>query len=122
MATILVVDDANLTHMLMEVMIQRLNHTALFADNGEEALEILATNPVDLVISDIKMPYMDGLTLLDKLRADEQYSQLPVVIMTASGLEETYHKAASRGATAFLNQPFSSWDLARVVTECLGQG
>jgi two-component system chemotaxis response regulator CheY len=119
MATILVVDDASMTRLLLEVMLQRLNHTVLFADNGEEALEILASREVHLVISDINMPYMDGLALLDSLRADDLYRDLPVVMMTASGLEEISRKALKKGASAFLNQPFSSWDLARVLDACL---
>jgi two-component system, chemotaxis family, chemotaxis protein CheY len=119
MATILVVDDASLTRLLLEVMLQRLNHTVLFADNGEEALEILASREVQLVISDINMPYMDGLALLDVLRADDLHQDLPVVMMTASGLEEISRNALKKGASAFLHQPFSSWDLARTLDACL---
>ena len=122
MATILVVDDASLTRLLLEVMLQRLDHTVLFADNGEEALETLASREVHLVITDINMPYMDGLALLDNLRADGLYQNLPVVVMTASGLEEISQQALKKGASAFLNQPFSSWDLARVLAACLEVG
>lgn len=121
MATILVVDDTSMTRLLLEVMLQRLGHTALFADNGEEALEILNSQEVHLVISDINMPFMDGLTLLDVLRTDDLHRDLPVVLMTASGLEEISQKALKKGASAFLNQPFSSWDLARVLDACLVQ-
>lgn len=108
-----------MTRLLLEVMLQRLNHTILFADNGEEALEILASNEIHLVISDINMPYMDGLALLDSLRADDLHRDLPVILMTASGLEEISRNALKKGASAFLNQPFSSWELARVLDACL---
>jgi two-component system chemotaxis response regulator CheY len=83
-------------------------------------LEILNLTKIDLIISDINMPYMDGLTLLDQVRADERYADTPVIIITASSLEANYARALEKGATAFLNQPFSSQELTEAINTCLG--
>ena len=119
MANVLIVDDTDMAHLLMEVMLRRMEHQPISAFNGKQALEILDQTPVDLIISDINMPYMDGLTLLDRVRADERYAEVPVVIMTASGLEANQIRAMEKGATAFLNQPFSSQELREVILGCL---
>jgi CheY-like chemotaxis protein len=119
MANVLIVDDTDLAHLLMQVMLRRMDHQAISAFNGKEALEILSQTSIDLILSDINMPYMDGLTLLDRIRADERYAHVPVVIITASGLEANQIRAMEKGATAFLNQPFSSQELAEVILACL---
>ena len=122
MANVLFVDDADMSHLLLEVMLRRLNHRAISAFNGQEALEILDCTKIDLIISDINMPYMDGLTLLDCIRADQRYADTPVIIITASSLEANHASALEKGATAFLNQPFSSQELTDAVHTCLGEG
>jgi len=120
MANVLVVDDNNLTLMLIEVMLRRLNQQIIYAYNGQEALEILREQDIDLLISDINMPVMDGLTLLENVRADQEYQDLPVILMTAHSKENYPLIASQKGATDFLYQPFSSRDLTRAVGKCLG--
>jgi two-component system response regulator FlrC len=119
MAMVLVVDDSNLTHMLLDVMLRRLNHRTLSAYEGYDALEILTKEPIDLIISDIDMPGMDGLTLLDHLRRDERYNHIPVIIMTANGRPNQAREATERGASVFLHQPFRSEELSGAVGKCL---
>ncbi len=119
MAKILVVDDAVMTHRLMQIMLGRINHTAIVVNNGQEALAYLQKSPVDLMITDIMMPEMDGLTLLTELRANDQYKDLPVIVMTASGHEKMPRMAAEKGANKVLTQPISSWELNHAVSQCL---
>lgn len=119
MANVLIVDDTGMSHLLLEVMLHRMDHQSVSAFNGEEALETLNQMEIDLIISDIKMPYMDGLTMLDRIRADERYAGIPVIIITASSLEANHVKALEKGATAFLNQPFSSKELSDTIDTCL---
>jgi CheY-like chemotaxis protein len=120
MANILVVDDAILTQRLLEVMLRRIDHTTISALNGLEALECLKETAVDLVITDINMPEMDGLSFLDELRAaDSRHKNLPVIVMTASGLPYIPKIVSKKGATIFLAQPFSSRELTEAVTKCL---
>lgn len=116
---ILVVDDEYVTHHLISVILNDGDYKILSAYNGLEALEQLARWPVDMILSDLNMPYMDGLTLIERVRADKRYCNLPVVIITASPVSNMPQEALEKGATAFISQPFSSWEIIRAVTECL---
>jgi CheY-like chemotaxis protein len=104
---------------LLSLILQRNNHTIVTMDNGLEALTFLATSKVDLVVTDIHMPHMSGLALLDELRANERTRDLPVIIRTASIQEELRQAASQKGASGFLAQPTSSWELKEVVNRCL---
>lgn len=119
MANILVVDDAILTQRLLEVMLRRNNHTTIQALNGLEALSRLKEATFDLVITDINMPEMDGLSFLDELRADIRHKELPVIVMTASGLPYIPKLVSAKGSTLFLAQPFSSRELVEAVNRCI---
>jgi two-component system chemotaxis response regulator CheY len=121
MAKILVVDDTILTQRLLEVMLKRINHVTLSALNGLEALELLKDTSVDLIITDINMPEMDGFSFLDELREDARHRDLPVIVMTASGLPYIPQMVTQKGATIFLAQPFSSRELTDAVGQCLSR-
>lgn len=120
MANILVVEDTYLTFQLLYYFLQRNEHNISQATNGVEAIQYLEENPVDLVITDIHMPEMDGLTLIERIRADQRLQRLPVIVLTASGLDKVEKLSFEKGATAFLSQPFSSHELGKLVSECLG--
>lgn len=120
MANILIVEDNYLTYQLLFYFLRRKNHVIHQASNGMEALSQLKENKIDLVITDISMPEMDGLTLLDEIRADDHLRKVPVIVLTASGLEHIKQMTMDKGATAFVSQPFSSIELGKIVSECLG--
>lgn len=119
MARILVVDDSHLSRRLLSIILQRENHVISQSENGLEALSILEEEIIDLMITDIAMPIMDGLALLDKLRSDMKHKYLPVIVLSASIRDHLSEQAMEKGADRFLTQPFSSWELKEVVTECL---
>jgi CheY-like chemotaxis protein len=119
MAKILVVDDTYMNHRLIGVMLRRNEHTIVSAYNGQEAIDLLLKTPVDLMITDINMPVIDGFALLDSLRENGQNRNLPVIVITASGQEYLHRIAIEKGASGFLTQPFSSWELNRLVSDCL---
>ncbi|MFM8321489.1 MAG: response regulator [Chloroflexota bacterium] len=121
MATILTVDDYPTTLKLLYYQLRHNGYQVVTATSASEALQRLEENQIDLAILDIAMPDMDGITLLQQLRADARYRSLPVIMLTASGLDSDRQTAAVQGASAFLNKPVSSWELARVVAECLQQ-
>lgn len=119
MAKILVVEDTILTQRLLEVMLKRINHSTTSVSNGLTALACLNKASFDLIITDINMPEMDGLSFLDELRADSRHKDVPVIVMTASGLAKLPQMVSQKGATIFLAQPFSSRELTEAVTQCL---
>lgn len=112
-AQILIVDDEQQMLLAMETVIARLGHAVLKRSNGKEALEVLETAKVDLVISDMKMPVMSGDELLHTVR--QRHPQVPVVMITAYGTIAQAVDAMKCGAYDFITKPFSAEDLERVV-------
>jgi two-component system response regulator AtoC len=101
---ILVVDDEPKMRRVLEIMLQKMGHRVLVAGNGREALASFEANSVDLVITDLRMPEMDGIELLAALRAQE--SDVPVVVITAHGTIETAVTAMKHGACDYILRPF----------------
>ncbi len=116
MATILVVEDSSMNQMLIDIMLRRLNHNVIIVSNGKEAIAVLQETSVDLVLSDIMMPEMDGFELLEKIRSSEDSNHMPVVLMTAGGVISLSNKAAKEGADGFLSHPFSSIELQQMIS------
>jgi len=121
MATILVVDDSPVLQRVLGFTLKREGHTLVAALDGFEALERLAQVKVDLAIIDLAMPEMDGLTLLRRLRADERYRGLPILMLTASGQDQDRFTAEAEGVDAFLTKPASSRELVDVTNRLLAQ-
>ncbi|MDP9316280.1 MAG: response regulator [Chloroflexota bacterium] len=119
MATLLVVDDNAVNLRMMGYTLQKNGHTIVTAMHGGEALERLAETPIDLVLTDLTMPEMDGMTLLKHIRTDERFQHLPVIMLTASGQDEDRHTARAAGASEFLTKPTSSRDLVDTVNRLL---
>ncbi|MFH2056436.1 MAG: response regulator [bacterium] len=115
-ARILVVDDEDMMReFLLEVFAE---HEPLGAANGEEALAILAQHPVDLVISDLKMPGVDGLELLRRIKQD--YRETEVIIVTGYASLRTASECVAAGAAEFLKKPFTIKQISAAVEKVLG--
>lgn len=121
MKTILVVDDSVAIRQLMELTLTREGYVVVSAASGAEALAELASVSVDMVITDINMPNMDGIELIRKIRALHHCRFIPVVILTADGGMERKQEGRSVGATALIVKPFEPGELIRVVKSVLGQ-
>ena len=119
MATILVVDDNSITQRMVGYILQQQGHHVVAAEHGHAALTLLDEQTCDLVIADLTMPIMDGLTLLHHLRADERYHALPVVMLTASVLDQDRRRAQEGGASAFLTKPATSCMLHTTLSQLL---
>jgi CheY-like chemotaxis protein len=117
MTTILIVEDYPVTQRVLGTTLRNEGYQVIIAAHGLEALDCLATTPVDLALVDIAMPEMDGLTLLHHLRSDARYARLPVVMLTASGQDEDRAQALSLGASGFLTKPASSQELLGTVSQ-----
>ena len=113
-AHILIVDDEQQMLLAMEAVLARSGHTISKAQNGQEALDILAKTKVDLLISDMKMPIVGGLELLQKAR--QIYPHLPVVMITAYGTITQAVEAMKNGAFDFITKPFSAEDLESILS------
>ena len=112
MTKILAVDDEPLYQHLLKVNLEKEGYEVITASNGEEALEMVSSRHPDLVIMDIMMPKLDGLTASERIR---QFSKIPIVSLTARGEEEDRVRGLNIGADDYVVKPFSATELvARV--------
>jgi two-component system chemotaxis response regulator CheY len=108
---ILVVNDST---AIRKILIRVLRQTALAigeifeAGDGVEALEMVRNHPLNLVVSDINMPNLDGLGLLAELKGSKQWRNLPVVMITTEGSEEKVSQAIRLGSAAYIRKPFTA--------------
>lgn len=101
--TVLMVDDEVGFLDVMGRRLRRRGIAASLADSGPKALEMLQGEQFDVVVTDLKMPGMDGIALLDVLR--QRYPALPVVLLTGHAGEEEAGEAVRRGASSYLHKP-----------------
>jgi two-component system chemotaxis response regulator CheY len=92
------------------------------AANGHEAMAQLKHNWVDVIISDINMPEMNGLELLAALRQDPLYQNIPVIIVSTEGSSERIEEARNGGAKGFVKKPFVPEDIRGVLHDVMGVG
>ncbi len=100
MPSILIVDDSSLDRYIAGACVEEAAATPLYAANGLEALEMIEREKPDIVLTDLQMPEMDGLLLVQKIR--EQHPKTPVILMTAHGSEETAVAALRAGAASYV--------------------
>lgn len=118
MATVLVVDDSPIDRRLAGGILEKHGELAIEnAEHGLAALEILARRPVDVVVTDLQMPEMNGLELVELVRT--RYPLIPVVLMTAHGSEDIAVQALERGAASYVPKANLARDLADTVENVL---
>jgi DNA-binding response OmpR family regulator len=118
---VLIVDDEEtLTwSMARSLSKDKDNYEVLIANNGREALNFLEKNKIDLVISDIRMPDINGLDLL--VRIKKEYPQTKVIIMTAYGSADVQKEANQRGSLYYVEKPFEISDLRKIIIDLIGK-
>jgi PAS domain S-box-containing protein len=116
---ILVVDDQLQNIKLLEGFLIRQGYEIIRAESGEEALEKLSGNQVDLVLLDVKMPGMSGFEVMTKLRADKRTERIPVIMITAHNENEARVKALESGCDDFISKPFNQYELVARVKSLL---
>ena len=108
---ILCVDDEDFNLDLLEALLKPHGYETLTALNGKEALAVLASKPVDLVLLDINMPVMNGHELCKLLKADPQLTHIPVIMITSLDSKENKMKGMESGAEEFLSKPYDQAEL-----------
>ncbi len=117
METLLVVDDEKNYLLVLKELLADEGYEVLTAQSGADALAILNETELDLVVTDMKMPGMSGLELLEKLKQKDP--QLPVVMMTAFGTVEKAVEAMKKGAFDYISKPFDNESLKKTVATAL---
>ena len=107
---LLIVEDNVELLMLMNQLLSTKYHVKT-ASNGKEALKIIKKEELDIIISDVMMPVMDGLTLTKRIKGDPNYQHLPIILLTAKTQEEDRNEALQIGADSYVTKPFKMSDL-----------
>jgi two-component system response regulator AtoC len=114
---VLVVDDEPNLRKILAAQLSRDGYDVLVAEDGEQGLSLLRENHIDLVVTDLKMPKVDGMTLLRE--AVKENPDLPVVMITAHGTVDTAVEALKLGAFDYLTKPFDKDEVRQVVAKAL---
>jgi putative two-component system response regulator len=111
MPKILVVDDEARVREVLRRFLIRDNYEVIEAANGEEAMDLLKSGYVDLILLDVRMPKLDGFGFCEKIKANEQFRFIPVIMLTAFSDEESKIKGIQCGVDDFLNKPVNMNEL-----------
>lgn len=113
---ILCVDDSRSARRILTKFLEEIGFTKIYlANHGADALDFLKENHVDLIISDWRMPVMDGLELLKHIRASDEYKHIPFAMVTAEALKKNVAMAKDSGVTTIISKPFTTESLAEVI-------
>lgn len=119
---ILTVDDSMSVRKMIEFALKSKGYVVSGASDGQEGLEILERGErFDLVVLDINMPRMDGLTLLKTVRGRPNWSRLPILMLTTEGQDTDRDQALSLGASDYMVKPFKPTELIERVAQLLEQ-
>ena len=119
--TILVADDSATMRMIVQATLTGAGWKVLTAGNGQEALEVAKSHPVDLVVSDWNMPVMGGLQLIQGLREQEQYLDVPVLVLTTEDDVDSKMAARDLGVCGWLSKPVDPDVLVELASELLDE-
>jgi DNA-binding NtrC family response regulator len=116
---VLIVDDETNVRKVLATLLEQAGYQTTRAGGGEEALELVRAQDPDLVLTDLRMPGMDGMELLGRLRAE--FPEIPVLMLTAHGTVQTAVEAMKRGAHDFLTKPFDKKQVVETVGLAVGR-
>lgn len=120
MKKILVVDDEESVRFILKQMLETGGYSVDVANNGQEALEALKSSRFDMLITDINMPVMNGVELLNKTR--EEFPGMPVIFITAYGKDKIILEAMKVGLADFIEKPFRMDYVLKTVQEHMRKG
>ncbi len=116
---ILVVDDCQTTRKLLGHYLKTRGYKVVFAENGLDALEKLGTHKINLILTDLNMPYMDGMEFIRTLRADPNLADIPVLMVTTENDDAEREKAFNSGVNGYVVKPITGDVIARNIKSIL---
>ena len=121
-ATVLIVEDEPDIQLFSRLYLEMAGFRVLQAVTGEDALDLVATDPPDVVLLDLRMPGMGGLGFLDRVALDGDAARIPVVVMSAHGDPGTIAQAVARGCRGYVTKPFLPSDLVHALDAAIAAG
>ncbi|MBI5748615.1 MAG: response regulator [Nitrospinae bacterium] len=117
---IMVVDDSFTTRKMLSFLLKGEGFNVVSAENGIDALEKLTFSDIDVIITDLNMPQMDGLELINSLKKNPDYKDIPVIMLTTACEDSDKQKGIEAGASLYLIKPISQDVLIKEVKKFLG--
>jgi two-component system chemotaxis response regulator CheY len=118
---VLVVDDANVTRMLLALPIKQAGYETIEAVNPDDAFQKLRQNKVDMIITDLHMPQMDGLDFIRQLRGMPKYEDTPIIMVTTESQSAKVQEGRSAGANGWIVKPIKPAQVLDVVRKFIGE-
>lgn len=119
MARILTVDDSKSIRQMVSATLRDAGHVVTAAEDGKQALSLAKMQPFDLVLTDVNMPRMDGISLIKELRTLGDFRFTPILTLTTESSGEKKAEGKSAGATGWIVKPFDPDKLLATVKRCL---
>ncbi len=116
---ILVVDDCQTTRKLLGHYLKTRGYQVVFAENGLDALEKLGANNINLILTDLNMPYMDGMELIRTLRSDPNWATIPILMVTTENDDVEREKAFDSGVNGYVVKPITGDTIAQNIKTIL---
>lgn len=121
MCSILVVDDSASIRQTVKIALNGQGHAVTEAIDGSDGLKKATGADFELIVTDLNMPEMDGLTMIRQLRTTPHYSGVPILFLTTESDAGIKQQAKAAGATGWITKPFDSEQLCRIVTKVLAK-
>ena len=119
MRSVLAVDDSASIRSLVSYVLKQAGFEVVLAEDGQEALDYAQENTVDLVLTDINMPNLDGIDLIKGLRALTHYKYVPLLVLTTEGGTDKKMEGKAAGATGWIVKPFDPDQLVTTINKVL---
>jgi CheY-like chemotaxis protein len=118
---IMIVDDCQTTRKLLGHYLKSRGYSVIFAENGLDALEKLGTEQVNLIMTDLNMPYMDGIELIKAVKSDPNMSDIPILMVTTENDSAEKERALHSGADGYVVKPVTGEAIAENIKIILKQ-
>ena len=118
--TIMTCDDSASIRQMVRFTLSQAGYDVVEAVDGADALAKLASQPVNLLITDLNMPNMDGVSLIKSVRADQRFKFMPILMLTTESQESRKQEGRAAGATGWIVKPFNPEQLLAVIRKVLG--
>ncbi len=118
--SILIVEDSVTTRALIKAIIEEMgDFNTVEAGSGFEALKLLPTQEFNLVITDVNMPDINGLELINFIKSNSRYSHIPLIIVSTERSDEDRKRGIALGAMAYITKPFKAHELQEVIKQAI---
>ncbi len=117
---IMTADDSASIRQMVTFTLEQAGYSVVEAVDGQDAVTKLESNKVDMLVTDLNMPNMDGIELIKQTRAKDEYKFIPIIMLTTESQAEMKQKGKQAGATGWIVKPFQPEQLVGVVKKVLG--